>query len=136
MLAHVQGAPLNASQLARSLSVSAPTVSNYIDLLVDLLLVRRLPPFHSNTAKRMVKPPKTSIRDSGLVHALLNIETLGTLLDHPVSGVSWKGSVTETLLNIAPAEPKQASTAPHAVLKSVWSRQSALGYRNQARQCS
>lgn len=69
----------------------------------------------------MVKPPKTSIRDSGLVHALLNIETLGTLLDHLVSGVSWKGSVTETLLNIAPCRTQASfySTARSAEIGLV-----------------
>lgn len=102
MLAHNQGTPLNASQLARSLSVSAPTVSGYIDLLVDLLLVRRLPPFHGNVGKRLIKSPKTYVRDSGLVHALLGIESLDDVLGHPISGMSWEGFVIETLLSVAP----------------------------------
>jgi hypothetical protein len=103
MLAHNQGGLLNASRLASSLSVSAPTVTSYIDLLVDLLLVRRLPPCHANTGKRLVKSPKTYVRDSGLTHALLNIETFDDLLGHPVSGPSWEGFVIENLLAAAPS---------------------------------
>ena len=103
MLAHNQGGLLNASRLASSLSVSAPTVTSYIDLLVDLLLVRRLPPFHVNTGKRLVKSPKTYVRDSGLTHALLNIETFDDLLGHPVVGPSWEGFVIENLLAAAPS---------------------------------
>ena len=80
MLAHEQGGLLNAAKLAAGLSVSGQTVTRYLDLLVDLLLVRRLPPWHSNTGKRMVKAPRTFVRDSGLVHALLRQETLDDLL--------------------------------------------------------
>jgi hypothetical protein len=101
MLAHNQGTLLNASRLASGLSVSAPTVTSYIDLLVDLLLVRRLPPFHANVGKRLVKSPKTYVRDSGLTHALLNIETFEDLLGHPVSGPSWEGFVIENLITAA-----------------------------------
>lgn len=102
MLAHAQGTPLNASRLASSLAVSAPTVTSYIDLLVDLLLVRRLMPFHANTGKRLVKSPKVYVRDSGLVHALLGINTFNELAGHPVAGPSWEGFVIETLLAICP----------------------------------
>lgn len=102
MLAHNQGTLLNASRLASGLSVSSPTVTTYIDLLVDLLLVRRLPPFHANVGKRLVKAPKTYVRDSGLTHALLNIETFEDLLGHPVSGPSWEGFVIENLITAAP----------------------------------
>lgn len=98
MLAHNQGTLLNASRLAQGLTISAPTVTSYIDLLVDLLLVRRLPPFHANIGKRLVKSPKTYVRDSGLTHALLNIETYEDLLGHPVSGPSWEGFVIENLI--------------------------------------
>ncbi len=108
MLAHNQGSLLNASRLASGLSVSAPTVTNYVSLLVDLLLVRRLPPYHANVGKRLVKSPKTYVRDSGLVHALLGIETLDELLGHPVAGASWEGFVLESLLASAP-ERAQAS---------------------------
>jgi hypothetical protein len=103
MLAHNQGALLNASRLASGLSVSAPTVTNYIDLLVDLLLVRRLTPFHANVGKRLVKSPKTYVRDSGLTHALLNIATYEDLLGHPVSGPSWEGFAIENLITAAPS---------------------------------
>jgi uncharacterized protein len=102
MLAHVQGSLLNASRLASSMAVSAPTVTSYLGLLVDLLLVRRLPPHHVNVGKRLVKSPKTYIRDSGLTHALLGIETVDDLLAHPVAGLSWEGFVIESLLAVAP----------------------------------
>lgn len=102
MLAHGQGTLLNASQLATALSVSAPTVNRYIDLLTDLLLVRRMPPLHANTRKRLVKSPKVYVRDSGLVHALLRLETLNDIAGHPVAGASWEGFVIENLLAAAP----------------------------------
>ncbi len=108
MLAHNQGTLLNASSLASGLSVSAPTVTSYIDLLVDLLLVRRLPPFHANVGKRLVKSPKTYVRDSGLTHALLNIETFEDLLGHPVSGPSWEGFVIENLITAAPTRAQSS----------------------------
>lgn len=102
MLAHNQGALFNASQIARSLSISSPTAASYLGFLVGLLLVRRLPPFVVNTGKRLTKSPKTYIRDSGLVHALLNIETIDDLLGHPVAGNSWEGFVIENILSVAP----------------------------------
>ncbi len=102
MLAHMQGAPVNASQLAAGLSLSAPTVSKYIDLLVDLLLVRRLAPLHLNIGKRLMKSPKVYVRDSGLVHALLGIGDYNALAGHPVVGASWEGFVIENLLSVAP----------------------------------
>jgi predicted AAA+ superfamily ATPase len=102
MLAHHQGGLLNASQLGRNLGVSSPTVQGYLDLLVDLLLLRRLPPFHSNVNKRLVKSPKIYVRDSGLVHALLGIEDFDALLAHPIVGASWEGFVIENLLAAAP----------------------------------
>ena len=102
MLAHRQGTLLNASALARALEVSAQSVTRYIDLLVDLLLVRRLPPLTANVGKRLVKSPKVYIRDSGLVHALLGAPTLTALAGHPVVGRSWEGFVIETLLTVLP----------------------------------
>ncbi|WP_305910373.1 ATP-binding protein (plasmid) [Methylomarinum sp. Ch1-1] len=102
MLAHSQGQCLNASRLAGSLSISAPTVSSYIDLLVDLLLVRRLPPFHSNVKKRLVKSPRIFVRDSGITHALLGLADYNQLSGHPVFGASWEGFVIENLLSAAP----------------------------------
>lgn len=102
MLAHNQGGLLNASRLASGLAVSAPTVTAYIGLLVDLLLVRRLTPFAVNAGKRLVKSPKVYVRDSGLVHALLGLRTVEELAGHPVAGPSWEGFVVETLLATAP----------------------------------
>jgi predicted AAA+ superfamily ATPase len=102
MLAHNQGQLLNASRLAASLEVSSPTVSRYIDLLADLLLVRRLPPLIANVGKRLVKSPKVYVRDSGLLHALLSLRSLHEVLGHPVAGSSWEGFVLESLLAAAP----------------------------------
>ncbi len=102
MLAHRQGSLLNASELGRSLAISAQSVTRYIDLLVDLLLIRRLQPYHVNVGKRLVKSPKVFVRDSGLVHALLGIGTLEELAGHPVAGMSWEGFVVETLLSVLP----------------------------------
>lgn len=102
MLAHGQGSLLNASRLASGLSLSAPTVARYVDLLADLLLLRRLPPLHANTGKRLVKSPKIYVRDSGLLHALLSLEDRNELMGHPVSGSSWEGFVIENLLAVAP----------------------------------
>jgi predicted AAA+ superfamily ATPase len=102
MLAHHQGGMLNVAHLSRNLGVDVKTVQSYIDLLCDLLLVRRLAPWHTNTGKRLVKAPKVYVRDSGLVHALLNIETREALLSHMVVGASWEGYCIETLLACAP----------------------------------
>ncbi len=103
MLAHSQGGLLNASKLAANLGVSAPTVTSYLGLLSDLLLVRRLPPYHRNVGKRLVKSPKTYVRDSGLLHALLGIATIDSLLGHPVVGASWEGMAIENLIAAAPS---------------------------------
>jgi len=102
MLAHNQGAIMNASKLAAGLSVSAPTITKYIDLLTDLLLTRRLQPFGFNVGKRLVKSPKVYIRDSGLVYALLGLETYNELAGHPVAGSSFEGFIIENLLSAAP----------------------------------
>jgi len=101
MLAHEQGAEFNASKLAAGLGVSAQTVSRYLDLLVDLMLVRRLPAWFENIGKRLRKAPRTYLRDSGMVHALLGIDTLDALLGHPVCGGSWEGFVVENLIGAA-----------------------------------
>lgn len=101
MLAHRQGANFNASDIAASLGLSGPTVSRYLDLMVDLLLVRRLEPWRSNTGKRLVKSPKTYIRDSGLLHALLGLGDFEELVGHPVAGASWEGFVIENLIRTA-----------------------------------
>jgi hypothetical protein len=101
MLAHGQGTLLNQSRLASSLGVSAPAVARYVDLLVDLLLVRRLRPWSGNVGKRLVRSPKTYVRDSGLVHALLDLETWHDVIGHPVAGPSWEGFVVENLIAAA-----------------------------------
>jgi uncharacterized protein len=103
MLAHNQGALFNASRLGSALEVSSQSIARYTDLLVDLLLVRRLQPYHVNVGKRLVKSPKVYIRDSGLLHALLNIGDRYSLLGHPVVGMGWEGFVIENLINAAPA---------------------------------
>lgn len=102
MLGHNQGQTFNASHIAGGLGASGQTVSRYLDLMVDLMLVRRLRPWHSNVGKRLVKSPKTYIRDSGILHALLNIQTFDGLLGHPVVGNSWEGFVIENILSVAP----------------------------------
>lgn len=96
MLAHRQSGLLNAAELARALGIDGKTVASYLDLLVDLLLVRRLEPWHSNAGKRLVKSPRVYVRDCGIVHALLGITALDDLLAHPVAGASWEGMVIET----------------------------------------
>jgi len=101
MLAHAQGTPLNASRFADSLGVSAPAVTRYLDLLVDLQLVRRLQPWYANIGKRLVKSPKTYVRDSGLLHTLLAIDTKDVLLGHPIVGASWEGFAIENLIGAA-----------------------------------
>jgi predicted AAA+ superfamily ATPase len=102
MLAHNQGELLNAANLARALAIDNKTVARYLDLLVDLLLVRRLQPWHSNAGKRLVKSPKVYVRDSGIVHALLRLPTREDVLGHPVVGGSWEGFVIESLVAAAP----------------------------------
>jgi len=103
MLAHNQGQMLNGAQLAAGLGVSGQTVARYLDILVDLLLVRRLQPWASNTGKRLVRSPKVYVRDSGLVHALLGIRTQEELLGHPIVGPSWEGMLMENILGSLPA---------------------------------
>ncbi len=102
MLAHNQGELLDASKLAASLAISGQTVARYIDLLCDLMLVRRLPAWSGNVGKRLVRSPKVYVRDSGVVHALLGLQTLDDVLGHPVAGSSWEGFVVEQLLAAAP----------------------------------
>lgn len=108
MLAHTQGSLLNASRLAAGLAVSTPTITKYVDLLVDLLLVHRLQPFHANMSKRQVKSPKIYIRDSGLVHALLGLQSYADLAGHPVVGGSFEGFVIEHIMSVLPY-PTRAS---------------------------
>jgi predicted AAA+ superfamily ATPase len=104
MLAHSQGSLLNAARLAAALAVSGHTIARYLDLMTDLLLVRALRPWSGNIGKRLVKSPKTYVRDSGIVHALLDIGSMEQLLGHPVVGASWEGFAIEQLIAAAPSE--------------------------------
>jgi predicted AAA+ superfamily ATPase len=101
MFAHRQGGLLNAAQLARSLGVSGTTIAHYLDLMVDLLLVRRLPPRLPNAGKRLVRAPKVYVRDSGLVHGLLGLTDKEAVLGHPVAGSSWEGMAIENIAAVA-----------------------------------
>lgn len=103
MLAHQQGALVNASVLARSLGLDTRTVNRYLDLLVEMFLVRRLQPWHANLGKRLTKSPKLYVRDSGLLHALLGLPDEEALLGHPAVGASWEGFVLENLITAAGA---------------------------------
>lgn len=103
MLAHNQGSVLNAAHLARNLDVSGVTIGRYLDLMVDLLLVKRLQPWTFNIGKRLVRSPKIYIRDSGITHALLNVVAYNDLLGHPVVGGSWEGFVIENILSVTPS---------------------------------
>ncbi len=97
MLAHQQGGILNASQLGGSLGVSYHTVQRYLDILEQTYLLRRLPPYFRNVGKRLVKSPKAYLRDTGLLHHLLNITTRDDLDSHPIRGASWETFVIEDL---------------------------------------
>jgi predicted AAA+ superfamily ATPase len=103
MLAHQQGSVFNAAGLARSLDLSGVTIARYLDLMVDLLLVRRLKAWTYHAGKRLVRSPKIYVRDSGITHALLNITDYNELLGHPVIGGSWEGFVLENILSVAPS---------------------------------
>ena len=98
MLAHFHGQLWNASKIAGSLGVSAPTAKHYLDTLQDTFMIRQLPPFAANLKKRLVKSPKIYLRDSGLLHALLRIGSADDLFGHPVAGASWEGWVVEQAL--------------------------------------
>ncbi len=104
MLSHRQGAAFNAAELARSLGIAVPTVNRYADTLVDMMLLRRLPPYFANVGKRLIKAPRLFVRDSGVAHALLNLGSLHDLLGHPVAGASWEGFVVENLMGVAPRD--------------------------------
>ncbi len=102
MLAHVNGSVLNQSKLASSMGVSIPTIKNYLDILEGTFVIRRLKPFHTNTKKRLIKSPKIYIRDSGLIHCLLGIETYNDLLGHPALGGSFETMVISSILEKYP----------------------------------
>jgi predicted AAA+ superfamily ATPase len=98
MIAHHHAQLWNASQIANSLGVSAPTVRHYLSILEDTFLVRQLQPFHANLKKRLVKAPKVFIRDSGLLHSLLGIGSMDDLQGNPLAGHSWEGFVIEQIV--------------------------------------
>lgn len=102
MLAHLHGQILNASDMARNLGISSPTVGHYLGVFEDTFLLRRLQPYHANLGKRLVKRPRVYVRDSGLLHALFGIGELGELLGHPMLGASWEGFVIEQILGALP----------------------------------
>lgn len=105
MLAHLQGQLFNASQLGISLGgASHTTASRYLDVLIDTMMVRRLPPHLANVGKRLVKSPKVYLRDSGVLHALLGIATVQHLQGHPIAGASWEGLVVEQVAAALPAD--------------------------------
>lgn len=101
MMAYSQGGVLNQSRIASALGVANPTIDRYIDLLVDLQLLRRLRPWGGNIGKRLVKSPKVYVRDSGILHGLLELETLNDVLGHPVCGLSFEGHCLENLIQAA-----------------------------------
>jgi len=100
--AHLHGQLLNSSKLGESMRVSHHTVRSYIDMLEQSFVLRVLRPYESNLKKRLIKSPKIYIRDSGILHALLGIETHNDLLGHPVYGASWEGMVIENILSLLP----------------------------------
>jgi len=106
MLAHYHGQVWKATDPARSLGVSEPTVRRYLDLLTSLFMVRQLRPWHENLGKRQVKSPKIFLRDSGILHSLLGIRSEKELLGHPKSGASWEGYAIEEVL--AAVQPEEA----------------------------
>ena len=112
MLAHHHGGVLNKSQLGQSLDVSQATIGHHLDMLAQTYMVRTLPPLLPNLKKRLVKSPKIYVRDSGLLHALLGLETESELRGHPVFGASWKGFALEQVLQAYPGwKPSHYRTA-------------------------
>ncbi len=102
MVAHYHGQTWNAAEPARALGASESTMRRYLDLLTDAFMIRQLQPYHVNIGKRQVKSPKIYLRDSGILHQLLGIDTLKSLLMHPKQGASWEGFVIEQVLALVP----------------------------------
>ncbi len=102
MLAHLQGEPVNSSKLGNNLEIDGKTVNHYLDVLVGLLLVRRLEPWYANVRKRLVKSPRYYVRDSGILHRLLGINNHDALLSNPVLSKSWEGFVIENICSVLP----------------------------------
>lgn len=132
MLAHLHGQTLNSSQLGTALGVSHTTIRSYLDLLSQTFMVRLLEPFASNLGKRLVKSPKVYLRDSGVLHALLQIDRLDDLLAHPGCGASWEGLVIENVIASLPGwQPSFYRTADGAEIDLVLER----GRRRIAIEC-
>lgn len=139
MLAHLQGETINCSKLASNLEVDAKTVSNYIDILTDLLLVRRLEPWQTNVKKRLVKSPRYYVRDSGILHRLLGINSYDELLSNPVLGKSWEGFAVENILSVLPSRAetyllpnsRRSRGRPGYQDTIVWN----MGHRDQVWRC-
>jgi hypothetical protein len=104
MVAHYHGQVWKSAEPARSLGVSESTTRRYLDLLTDAFMIRQLQPYHANLKKRQVKSPKIYVRDSGLLHQLLGIDSMKRLFNHPKVGASWEGFVIEQLLSLEPQE--------------------------------
>lgn len=102
MLAHLQAETVNVSKLAANLEVGRAAVNHYIDILTDLLLVRRVEPWYANVKKRLVKSPRYYVRDSGILHRLLGIGNYDALLSNPILGKSWEGFVVENIHSVLP----------------------------------
>jgi predicted AAA+ superfamily ATPase len=123
MLAHVHGQMLNSSQLGAALGVSHTTIRSYLDLLTQTFMVRLLEPFASNLKKRIVKSPKVYLRDSGILHSLLQIDSLDDVLAHPVCGASWEGLVIENVIAALPGwQPSFYRTSDGAEIDLVLER--------------
>jgi predicted AAA+ superfamily ATPase len=108
MLAHHHAQLWNSSELARAFGVADTTVRGYLDKLAGALVVRLLPPWHANLAKRQVKSPKVYVRDPGLLHALLGIPGLRDLEGHPKVGASWEGFILDQILQRLGARPTES----------------------------
>lgn len=100
MVAHYHGQTWNSAEFARSLGASEVTARRYLDILAGAYMVRILPPWYENLGKRQVKSPKTYVRDSGILHGLLQLETLSDLQAHPKLGASWEGFAIEQIIGL------------------------------------
>lgn len=100
MLAHYHGQQVVTSDMGKSLGVSHTTIKSYIDILTDFYMIRQIQPWSGNTRKRLIRTPKTYLRDTGLLHNLLNISTFESLLGHPIIRTSWEGFVVENIITL------------------------------------
>jgi len=127
MVAHYHGQIWNYAEPARSLNLSETTIRRYLDLLSDLFMLRQLPPWHANLKKRQVKSPKVYLRDTGLLHHLLGIQSEQQLLSHPKCGASWEGyAIEETLRSVEPDEAYFWATHQGAEIDLVMIKQGRM----------